>query len=536
VEGIQGDGNGDFVRTSHHVRIAASSAEVVTKTECKVCHDQSQHQTFGDGESVLLTDQDTGAAITYDGTGKSLETFCVSCHDSDGSTVYGAQPFITAGDTNSPIDIMWTPDVVSHSIAGTNEACFNCHGDEAGNSSGHGSDNPYIHKYTYLPGQTQDFCYNCHDGSVSSKDVKAAFDLPFSHRWGSEECKACHDQHNAEPGMHVPGSENLADMMGGVNAGMGFSYQYEICFICHDTPIDKDHNESETDMDNQFEGGGVYLANWDLIPDIQSQFSTGNYAYHPLFAAGRNQPPDGANPEWSTSNYRKAEAACSGGSCDGLDNNFVDGFKSTSLVTCSDCHGNGTVNGARGIHGSDYAWLNRRMDNTTNIQVTTAGAGIIYPNTDAPTGQPEIASNFCVNCHRADIYGYGSTTYEPSGTNNQDFSRLGHRGGWGSEACNRTNLEGRKGGWNKIACANCHGGGEVAGIHGTNQGVGTAGDDAIGKRFMNGNSWDGHTLGDTGGNVSCYTGTPPAIGQNMSSCTQHGNGRTASPNYYYPWE
>jgi hypothetical protein len=233
VEYMPGDGGGDFVRTSHHVRSAISSEEIVTPDDCNVCHDQSQHWTFGDGVSALLTDQDTGAAITYDGTGKSIETFCISCHDADGSTINGAQPFIAAGDTNSPIDIGWTADVVSHSIAGTNDACFNCHGDEAGNSSGHGSDNPYIHKYTFLPGQTHLFCYNCHDGSVSAKDVLAAFDLPYSHRVGSEECKACHDQHNAEPGLHAIGSENLTDMIGGVNKGMGFSYQYEICFQCH---------------------------------------------------------------------------------------------------------------------------------------------------------------------------------------------------------------------------------------------------------------------------------------------------------------
>jgi hypothetical protein len=535
VENLPGDGNGDFALTSHHVRSAISSQEIVTKDECTVCHDQSLHKTFGDGVSALLINQDTGATINYDGTGKSIETFCVSCHDSDGSILYGSQPFINSGDTNTPIDIGWTNDVVAHSLAGTNEACFNCHGDPAGNANGHGSDNPYIHKYTFVPGQTHLFCYNCHDGSVSSVDVQAAFDLPFSHRAGSEECKICHDQHNAEPGLHVEGSENLADMIGGVNKGMGFSYQYEICFQCHNTPIAKSDLRSENDMDTTFGGGGVYATYWSTIPDIESQFSTSNYAYHPLFAAGRNQPANNLNSQWDTSAYRKDDGAA-GGPFNGLDNNFVDGWKSTSLVTCSDCHGNGTATGARGIHGSDYAWLSMRLDNTTNVSVTTAGAGVIYPNTDAPSAQPEVSSTFCVNCHRADVYGYGSSDFETSVNNNEDFSRLGHRGGWGSPSCNRTNLESNKGGFNKIGCANCHGGGEVAGIHGTNQGVGTSGSDEIGKRFMNGNSWDGHDLGDVSGNVSCYTGTPPAIGQNMSSCSQHGNGRTASPNYYYPWE
>ena len=100
----------------------------------------------------------------------------------------------------------------------------------------------------------------------------------------------------------------------------------------------------------------------------------------------------------------------------------------------------------------------------------------------------------------------------------------------------RQTLSRERAGYNKIGCANCHGGGEVAGIHGTNYGLGASGNDEMGKRFMNGNSWDGHTLGDTSGDVSCYTGTPPAIGQDLSSCSQHGNGIAKAPNYYYPWQ
>ena len=120
---------------------------------------------------------------------------------------------------------------------------------------------------------------------------------------------------------------------------------------------------------------------------------------------------------------------------------------------------------------------------------------------------------------------------------NEAFSRMSHRGGGASLSCQRTNLESNKGGFNKIGCANCHGGGEVAGIHGTSLGVGSKGSSELGKRFMNGNSKPGHTLGDVSGNITCYGGTtPPAIGQNMSSCSQHGNGTNQTPNYYYPWQ
>jgi hypothetical protein len=366
--------------------------------------------------------------------------------------------------------------------------------------------------------------------------VQAAFDLPYSHRAGTEECKACHDQHNAEPGLHVEGSENLADMIGGVNKGMGFNYQYDICFQCHDTPIAKTNMNSENSMDTTYGGGTVYNTYWSTIPDIQGQFNTSNYAYHPLFAAGRNQPLDSANSAAWSSSAAKDDAGPDG-QADGLDNNFVDGWKSTSLVTCSDCHGNGTASGARGIHGSEFEWVNRRMD--TTVQVTTNG-GVRFPNDDAPSSPDPIAANFCVNCHRADIYGYGSARngVEPSddaGTT-EVLSRVSHRGGWGSESCQRSDDESGKGGFRKFGCLNCHGGGEVAGIHGTNLGVGTSGSSEQGKRFMNGNSKPGHTLGDVSGNFTCYGGTSPAIGQDLSSCSQHGSGTNKTPNYYYPWE
>jgi len=530
VEAIPDDGTGDFVRVSHHVRKDSNHNEVVTPEDCRVCHDQTNHQLYGDGVSVLLQDQDNPAVkYTFDGTGASVELFCLSCHDSNGSLINGSQPFINAGDPNSPINIGWIPGVAAHS---TREMCYNCHGDATGGVNSHGSDNPFIHKFTFIPGQSQLFCYNCHDGSVATRNVKAAFDLPYSHRTGNEECKSCHDNHNSQTGLHKAGSTNLSDMIGGVNKGMGFNYQYEICFMCHNAAITKTNLNSEINMDSSFSGGGtLYQTYWQNIPNIQSQFATSNYAYHPLFAAGRNQPSNTLNANWNSSNYRKNDSA-TGGPFNGLDNNFVDGWRSTSLVTCSDCHGNGTASGARGIHGSDYPWLNKSMDKT--VTVTTAGAGTITPNSTAGT-QTYVISNTCTNCHRADVYGWGAKNYGPS-INNENFSRISHRGGGMRNDCQATRIETSKGGKQKIGCANCHGGGEVAGIHGTNLGVGTSGSDALGKRFQNGNTKPGHTLGTT--SATCYTSnTAPPLNQSLSTCgTQHGSGRSQSMNYNYTWQ
>jgi hypothetical protein len=170
------------------------------------------------------------------------------------------------------------------------------------------------------------------------------------------------------------------------------------------------------------------------------------------------------------------------------------------------------------------------------VSVTTAGAGVIYPNQNADLTKSYIAANFCVNCHRADVYGWGSkTTPNINGNDNQKFSRVSHLGNAMETKCTATHNETGKGGYRNIGCMNCHGGGEVGGIHGSNLGVGTAGSDEMGKRFMNGNSWKGHTLGTN--KTICYTGTPPAIGVNMSSCAgQHKGGKEVRTNYTYNWQ
>jgi hypothetical protein len=82
---------GDFERAKHHVT-DGSATEVVTADDCVVCHNQSNHTTWGDdpvadaGYKVSLNDvsQAAGATITYDGTGASIEGFCLGCHNATG--------------------------------------------------------------------------------------------------------------------------------------------------------------------------------------------------------------------------------------------------------------------------------------------------------------------------------------------------------------------------------------------------------------------------------------------------------------------
>jgi len=468
----------DFGLTSHHISAAWAN---IDQLSCQSCHgdlitDQGHPGSATTDPITQVEDADTAGtyySVNAESNLSGFETFCLSCHDANGAQRLGAN-------ANKP---------------------FTDSGD-----------------------------------NTAPPDVDSAWASTFNHSTGAT-CLECHGNAGGTAGDTLNPDYNAHGSTG--QKILRGTNQYDVCFQCHNTTINKGNLASEQYMDNNFNGGNIYQNNWNTIPDIQSQFSTTNYAYHPLLGQGRNQPADNLNNNWTTSNYRKADnaTACPDGTCTGLDNNFVDGWESTSLVTCTDCHNDstGTVSGP---HGSSQPWILKGMD--TGVTVTTAGAGTIQPNNGAPTNLAYIAANFCVNCHRADIYGWGSKNNVPN-IKNESFARLGHldvnRNNSMRIDCQATHNETGQGGYRNIGCMNCHGGGEVAGIHGSNLGIGNQGADEMGKRFMNGNSWQGHTLGDASGSVTCYTGNPPAIGQTMSSCAgQHTGGQSRTPNYYYQWQ
>ncbi len=109
-----GDGTGtggDFKGESHHViNYINRTTQIVQDTDCKVCHDMNNHM----GGSLRLRDKDTPNVIVYNPSApNSLETFCLSCHDSDGATTQSSPkaPF-SGGTAGSPNvlgqDFVWT--------------------------------------------------------------------------------------------------------------------------------------------------------------------------------------------------------------------------------------------------------------------------------------------------------------------------------------------------------------------------------------------------------------------------------------------
>ncbi len=192
-----GDGGGDFVRTSHHVT-DGSTTEVVNENDCIVCHDQSSHQSYGDGVSVKLNQAGGGAAVVYDGTPASLTPFCVKCHD-------GTQSSPPFSDGTVPPNRLATWSTSAHNLQGAD--CAECH------SNGHGGDADNMLTGTYVVADYNAYnvndyalCWNCHSASTIVTGTNAFEDLHDKHVRGEDTpCIMCHNTHgaydNGEPGM-----------------------------------------------------------------------------------------------------------------------------------------------------------------------------------------------------------------------------------------------------------------------------------------------------------------------------------------------
>ena len=343
---------GDFERTSHHVT-DGTTTEIVTDADCQVCHDQSQHWSNPD-PTVFLNDADGGTSYTYDGTGASIENFCLACHDADSSLLFdsdgdpndGNQPF---SDGRTPPDIQSTWLASSHFSSAAaplvDDACLACHGGSDSTRTGltadqnvHGSSLPHLISPT-VAGSTvtnaeEDLCLTCHDGSVASTDIASdlakAYAHPVSGTLGVHdpnedpatmarhvECQDCHDPHAANSlSASAPAANGRLAGVNGVDAGGApidpVANQYELCFKCHaDNP-----NVPAPTIDRQFSD-----------PNLRNKFDTGNPAYHPVEAAGKNADvPSLINP-----------------------------LTESSVIYCTDCHMSNSGNA--GPHGSDWPFL-----------------------------------------------------------------------------------------------------------------------------------------------------------------------------------
>ncbi|KAF0219031.1 MAG: cytochrome [Geobacteraceae bacterium] len=446
IIGADGVAGGDFALASHHVKNFP-----VKMATCDVCHDQANHKSVdtANGVRVLLTNQDTGAQIAYDGTGASLEPFCVSCHNGNGAAIQPVpfQPFKDSGDVTAPPNINWTVGAMAHSFG---NACYNCHGNSAGTANtasgttnsprfnGHGSATPKLLQLPFDPAATANtapanFCYNCH-GAIPVGTAPAIQPLfgKARHHTGAL-CKDCHNQHSAKAGTHTVGSNIAGNAINGSTGAQltvnplffaapaaanftarttvsGTDLEATLCFRCHSAfagvlPTSASlaaqvPGQTSTDQAQEFNPNNVgnYLtvgtANWDV--NIPSPETAGSF--HPVLATAGNNL----------------------GAIHLTNLTVASGFSRTTrnLMTCSDCHSSDNNTDPSGPHGSAAGFILKGPNTSWNATLTLSTSGMpadtfcanchdsTFANSRFPAHtNPNHATFFCFDCHSAIPHG-----------------------------------------------------------------------------------------------------------------------------------
>jgi predicted CXXCH cytochrome family protein len=305
------------------------------------------------------------------------------------------------------------------------------------------------------------------------------------------------------------------------------SYQWQLCLKCHSS-WSYTTTPPNSSLNLQGQTGGKQT-------DVGADFNPMQLSYHPIFTPGLNQPATNLNGAWASNTRRKwidldndgVNDGTSETNNNGLSNTFTDGWVTTSIVVCTDCHNNSDATGPEGPHASANKWILSGVD--VNVKSTLQDGTVV-------TNVGYASANFCINCHRIDVYG----TNEKAGLNATSalLSRMNH--GRMSSSCYAT------GTFNSAAltwssCLHCHGGRKTetsynnpantvvqnGAIHGTSMtyhpsaATYTGAANYMGQRFMNGASWTQHLMGKTTTTVGCYNFSKTIPADNYSACTKH---------------
>ncbi|MBI5970856.1 MAG: hypothetical protein HY884_06850 [Deltaproteobacteria bacterium] len=486
-------------------------------TLCEACHDKLYwaagiHKTStatwtGVGQNPWYEDKGVAGGPPYDDT-PALQS-CLACHRSHGGVVNKSLLRGTNPGTGTTVDEEW--------------ACLNCHN---GNMTSVPAMKNIDATFGYLYKHDVKGYSNKHvpNRSAAGQPVtETALNLNNRHA----ECEDCHNGHGAQvgaggliPGNHTVGGPNgnaigpnLIGSWGvtpapwGAAGAAAITYTVQnfndtnppnlegyLCIKCHS------YYAYAGIPPNVPSGGADGLAT--VESDITKDMNPANMAYHPVFAVGKNQPPVGANANWTVAN------GCTNGSLLNLNCTFNSSMAvpvglttvtSSSTITCTDCHGNSNfaATDPKGAHGSNNKWMLRGNE---------TGFG--------------TAANFCYNCHRRDVYGdQGYTPVAPQSL----FSRVGHpitgsgltspqyaAPGTLADALPFVGaFSGNAGNKYGILCLTCHGGfhdtvnNQMVAVHGSNQAAGVqALSQALGYRLMNGACVESYRPdGDTAANT-----------------------------------
>ncbi len=531
-----------YANSAHNYTVNASFGADVFRPNCSKCHDDEQ-----DSGSKMTSTYKFGTHFsTSSGIARALgatlpvgshtveENLCYRCHSGTGAGKdgYGVQ---TMSDRARNIQSSYTKTykhaVASATVTGRHEA------DEYNfaPASVNGTSVSTTGWYGTGLAKRHSECEDCHNPHVARSD--SATEFPDANNPRGSTAVTISPSNEGVWGVNITGPVNTAsngDWAGSSAASnTGFpaypnyskiataTYEWQLCLKCHSRYAWG--NQSTPTVPSN----GVGTTGASNMTDVGRDFDPANFAYHPLFQPGRNQPPTTLNPtNWGTAGTARRSVGGNSNNL-GFTNTFVDGWFSNSRVTCSDCHGNDTWGGsiARGVHGSSNKWLVRGKN--SGIKTTKEG-GAVYTN-----GTGGLATSFCQNCHRQEVYGPGGSS--PSGSTYLAMSRASHSG-WSSCWGKQTQL---------TDCQNCHAGrgddlraGGTAvkngSVHGTSARNRSATvDKELGFRFCNGGAWDDHTFATASGSAACNTVASGETG-GYTSCSQHSSGRTGpTPNYYY---
>lgn len=203
-------------------------------------------------------------------------------------------------------------------------------------------------------------CLNCHDGSVAQTNIDSVIQSISNHGTRQTtgvhdptenpltmpkhaECVDCHNPHRTGTGTaQAPFVKPAMAGVSGLSSTGSFiasaPYEYQVCYKCHSR-----QNFAEPLVER-------YIGSDNIADD----FSPSNASYHPVEAQGRNtQVPSLLQP-----------------------------YTTSSMIYCTDCHGNDNPSGPKGPHGSVYRPLLVR-------EYVTVGDPMETPQTYA----------LCYQCH-----------------------------------------------------------------------------------------------------------------------------------------
>lgn len=384
---------------------------VVGKVQCTSCHephDENQDQTMG----MFLVKSNRASAM------------CITCHTKSGwlGSAHQAPP--------DPVqDAKYTSLQGAHTgyTGVANNACESCHKPHT----------PQVgQRLLKLP--EENTCFQCHDGSVTTLNVKAEFGKQYKHPVlvtpsvhdeaenpnspqfplpetapgtpRHSECADCHSGHESQPTPqgYSPQAPKLTPPLLGVRGQSSANTflprsvnEYEICFKCH---ADSRNKPQYTDTGTAGIGFGrdpkrQYATNNPNAFNTRIEFTTATSS-HPVVSPG-------TVPAAEVPSLRTNMVSANG--------NVIPSrpLTANSQIYCTDCHNNDTGvqtvdggSGPSGPHASNYPHL---LERSLALEPAPAAPG---GSTSGLGGYTPNNFKLCDKCHDLNIV-MGSTSTFP---------------------------------------------------------------------------------------------------------------------------